>query len=60
MQIVTEIVSRASEEKIQIIYGANYEESRYFDLAVENGSANDKLNLTIMINEKEDRIVRLL
>ena len=43
---------------MQIIYGPNYEESTYFELLVENGSRSDKLNLTIMINEKENRIVR--
>jgi hypothetical protein len=51
-------VGRAHEEKVQIIYGPNYEESTYFELLVENGSRSDKLNLTMMINEKENRIVR--
>jgi hypothetical protein len=55
-----QIVAGLAGEQIQILYGAReYSESRNFQLVLENGSQSDKLNLTIMVEEREGRVVPL-
>ncbi len=54
---VSKIVDRIDEERIQILYGDKYQESQYFTLIVENGSKSDRLNLTMIVQEKEEQIV---
>lgn len=39
------------------MYGDQYQESRYFELLVENGSRNDQLNLTVIVKKKEEEVV---
>lgn len=53
-------MGKADEEKIQVLYGEKYQESRYFSLLVENGSKSDKLNLTMIVHQKEEEIVMML
>ena len=56
----SQIVGKAEEERIQVLYGEKYQESRYFSLLVENGSKSDKLNLTMIVHQKEEEIVMML
>ena len=55
-----QIVGALAGEQIQILYGAReYSEMRNFQLVLENGSQSDKLNLTMMVEEREGRVVCL-
>lgn len=53
-------MGKADEEKIQVLYGEKYQESQYFSLLVENGSKSDKLNLTMIVHQKEEEIVMMV
>jgi hypothetical protein len=46
----------AASERIQCTHGRNYEELKTFDLIVDD-HRSDKLNLTMVIGEKEQRVV---
>ena len=46
-------------EGIYYMFDPSYQESQYFTLVVENGNRNDRLNLTVVVQEKEQQIVDL-